>query len=121
MNVAVESMSTEAEQPTGTRPFAGFEWLLAGRYLRTRRREGFVSVILTHKQGESYPAGGSAKTIESFGVKLHQAQLDGFQVAGFETNQYLGFFVSGLGAQENLHVASKLAPVLRNHLTKLEI
>jgi lipoprotein-releasing system permease protein len=28
-----------------TRAFAGFEWLLAGRYLRTRRREGFVSVI----------------------------------------------------------------------------
>jgi lipoprotein-releasing system permease protein len=33
------------EALTGTRPFAGFEWLLAGRYLRTRRREGFVSVI----------------------------------------------------------------------------
>jgi lipoprotein-releasing system permease protein len=30
---------------TGTRPFAAFEWMLAGRYLRTRRREGFVSVI----------------------------------------------------------------------------
>ena len=30
---------------TGTRPFAAFEWRLAGRYLRTRRREGFVSVI----------------------------------------------------------------------------
>ena len=29
----------------GTLPFAGFEWMLAGRYLRTRRREGFVSVI----------------------------------------------------------------------------
>lgn len=28
-----------------TRPFAAFEWMLAGRYLRTRRREGFVSVI----------------------------------------------------------------------------
>src|SRR5215210_3072379 len=28
-----------------TRAFAGFEWMLAGRYLRTRRREGFVSVI----------------------------------------------------------------------------
>jgi len=28
-----------------TRPFALFEWMLAGRYLRTRRREGFVSVI----------------------------------------------------------------------------
>ena len=28
-----------------TRPFAGFEWMLALRYLRPRRREGFVSVI----------------------------------------------------------------------------
>jgi lipoprotein-releasing system permease protein len=28
-----------------SRPFAAFEWMLAGRYLRTRRREGFVSVI----------------------------------------------------------------------------
>jgi lipoprotein-releasing system permease protein len=28
-----------------TRPFAAFEWMVAGRYLRTRRREGFVSVI----------------------------------------------------------------------------
>lgn len=36
-------MSTTA--PTGTKPFSLFEWMLAGRYLRTRRREGFVSVI----------------------------------------------------------------------------
>ena len=28
-----------------TRPFSAFEWLLAGRYLRARRREGFISVI----------------------------------------------------------------------------
>src|SRR5918993_1367123 len=30
---------------SGTKPFSLFEWMLAGRYLRTRRREGFVSVI----------------------------------------------------------------------------
>jgi lipoprotein-releasing system permease protein len=45
VNVAVETPVSAEPQPTGTRPFAGFEWLLAGRYLRTRRREGFVSVI----------------------------------------------------------------------------
>ena len=28
-----------------TRPFARFEWMLALRYLRARRREGFISVI----------------------------------------------------------------------------
>lgn len=30
---------------TGTAPFAPFEWTIAGRYLRTRRKEGFVSAI----------------------------------------------------------------------------
>ena len=44
MSAATETQ-TQGETPTRTRPFAGFEWLLAGRYLRTRRREGFVSVI----------------------------------------------------------------------------
>lgn len=29
----------------GTGPFAAFEWLLALRYLRARRKEGFISVI----------------------------------------------------------------------------
>ena len=30
---------------TDTRPFAPFEWMLALRYLRARRKEGFISVI----------------------------------------------------------------------------
>jgi lipoprotein-releasing system permease protein len=34
-----------ATKSSGTKPFSLFEWMLAGRYLRTRRREGFVSVI----------------------------------------------------------------------------
>ncbi len=32
-------------EPTGTRPFAPFEWMLSLRYLRARRKEGFISVI----------------------------------------------------------------------------
>jgi lipoprotein-releasing system permease protein len=32
-------------QASDTRPFAGFEWMIAGRYLRARRKEGFISVI----------------------------------------------------------------------------
>ena len=30
---------------TRTRPFSGFEWLVAGRYLRAKRAESFISVI----------------------------------------------------------------------------
>jgi lipoprotein-releasing system permease protein len=32
-------------EATHTRPFAAFEWMLALRYLRARRKEGFISVI----------------------------------------------------------------------------
>ncbi|HVY20141.1 MAG TPA: lipoprotein-releasing ABC transporter permease subunit [Bauldia sp.] len=32
-------------EPIGTQPFAPFEWMLALRYLRARRKEGFISVI----------------------------------------------------------------------------
>jgi len=31
--------------PTGTHPFSAFEWMLSLRYLRARRKEGFISVI----------------------------------------------------------------------------
>lgn len=32
-------------EPSGTRPFAPFEWMLSLRYLRARRKEGFISII----------------------------------------------------------------------------
>lgn len=32
-------------EPIRTAPFAPFEWMLSGRYLRARRKEGFISVI----------------------------------------------------------------------------
>jgi len=32
-------------EPTGTHPFSFFEWMISLRYLRARRKEGFISVI----------------------------------------------------------------------------
>ncbi|MFA6265393.1 MAG: lipoprotein-releasing ABC transporter permease subunit [Pseudolabrys sp.] len=32
-------------EPNGTRPFSQYEWMLSLRYLRARRKEGFISVI----------------------------------------------------------------------------
>ncbi|MEQ4600704.1 MAG: lipoprotein-releasing system transmembrane subunit LolC, partial [Methylobacteriaceae bacterium] len=34
-----------ARASASTPPFAGFEWIIAGRYLRARRRGGGVSVV----------------------------------------------------------------------------
>src|ERR1700691_3702370 len=38
-------MDETMSEPVRTQPFAPFEWLLSGRYLRARRKEGFISVI----------------------------------------------------------------------------
>src|SRR4030088_426574 len=38
-------MDESMNEPIRTPPFAPFEWLLSGRYLRARRKEGFISVI----------------------------------------------------------------------------
>ena len=38
-------MEEAMSEPVRTPPFAPFEWLLSGRYLRARRKEGFISVI----------------------------------------------------------------------------
>src|SRR5438045_9216765 len=38
-------MDKTVNEPAHTAPFAPFEWMLSGRYLRARRREGFISVI----------------------------------------------------------------------------
>src|SRR6202048_2356277 len=38
-------MDETMNEPIKTALFAAFEWMLSGRYLRARRREGFISVI----------------------------------------------------------------------------
>src|ERR1700709_2390994 len=39
------TMDEAMNETLRTPPFAPFEWLLSGRYLRARRKEGFISVI----------------------------------------------------------------------------
>ncbi len=38
-------MDEAMTEPVQTAPFAPFEWMLSARYLRARRKEGFISVI----------------------------------------------------------------------------
>ena len=45
MSIAAPSHDTADAANSGTKPFAAFEWMLASRYLRARRAQGFISVI----------------------------------------------------------------------------
>jgi len=42
---ALDQRAATPSRSVDTAPFAPFEWMLAGRYLRARRKEGFISVI----------------------------------------------------------------------------
>jgi lipoprotein-releasing system permease protein len=45
MSRAPDPSANVPDEPVGARPFAAFEWMVALRYLRARRAQGFVSVI----------------------------------------------------------------------------
>lgn len=81
------------------------------------RGEGSIlSVILTRRDGASFPAGYFLKAGAPRGLDLYQAQLEGMHVAGFESKEYFGFVVSDLGQDAVLQIASEIASPLRNAL-----
>jgi len=45
MTALTDSAAENRPEPTGAPPFSGFEWMMSLRYLRARRKEGFISVI----------------------------------------------------------------------------
>ena len=76
---------------SGTTPFSAFEWMLAGRYLRARRKEGWISVIA------GFSLAGIALGVATLIIVM--AVMNGFReelmgkILGFNGH----FMVQGLG------------------------
>jgi anti-sigma factor (TIGR02949 family) len=79
-----------------------------------------VSLVITRKGTDGFPEADLGATLQAAGVSVHAADIDDYQVAGFETRDFLGFVVSGLSYEENLHVASLVTPGMREFLAGLE-
>ena len=67
---------------------------------------------------------GDAATFRSVysvppGVPIFGAHMSNLEVAGFETRDYLAFVVSDLSREDNLQIASTLAPPVQAFLSKL--
>jgi anti-sigma factor (TIGR02949 family) len=70
-----------------------------------------LSVILTRSEGAQL---GNAFTSGASGsVNLYEAHLEGMNVAGFESKEYLGFVVSDLSQDTTIQIANELAPPLK--------
>ena len=92
-------------EPTSTRVFAPFEWMLSLRYLRARRKEGFISVIA----GFSFLGIMLGQALSDDGVKLAIPIVESQALASspFSTT---GVLVRGIRAADLM----KLSPIAKN-------
>ena len=94
--------------------FEGREFI----HLILSNQQTLLSLVLTHKNGEAFDAQPAIAQIA--GVTLHQMREQNYSVAGFETAAYLGYVVSGLEAEQNLQLALRLAPAVKEFVARRE-
>jgi hypothetical protein len=108
---------------------AGFEMVMAHRchvgnrefaHLILKNQDRVCSLVITKKDGESFPADDAAAIEQATTVPTYRARTRDYEVTGFETRDYLGFVVSNLSPSGNRMLASSLAPAVRDFLARLE-
>jgi hypothetical protein len=87
-------------------------------HLILRRQADLVSLIVTRKNGESFPPSGAAAIIRAAEVELYEASWHNLQVAGMETRDHLVFLVSNVTKADNERIASSLVPAVSDFLRK---
>ena len=84
-------------------------------HLTLTNGSNLLSLVITRKQpGESMQA--LTVSDHASGVAVYQAAAQNYDVAGFETDQFLAYVVSDLGAPQNLQIAYALAPSVHQFL-----
>jgi hypothetical protein len=98
----------KARLPGDFRIIQGHHCTAAGRqyvHLIVTRGDKLLSLLLTRKRSGESLSGG-----------VYQEGVDRFQVMGFESHDYLVYVISDLDAQQNLQLATNIAPAVREYL-----
>lgn len=109
--------------PENYRVVVGHRCKFNGRefvHLILKGPETVLSLVLTRKNSESFSEDTVTAVIGSSGIPVREALIKDFRIIGFETRDYLAFVVSTLGRDENLKLASTIAPAVREFLAKYE-
>lgn len=89
-------------------------------HLVLRNQGEVVSLVITRKNGEAFPADGGATALQTSGVAIHEKSWHNIQVAGLETRDFLAFVISNKSQEGNEQVAVSLGPAVSDFLRKLE-
>jgi hypothetical protein len=83
-------------------------------HLTLKNESGLLSLVITRKsRGESFGADSS--------LAIHHDGVQRFQIAAFESRDYLVYVVSDLDEEGNSQMMLGLAPAIREQLHKLEL
>ena len=80
-----------------------------------------VSLAVTTKGGKTFPRRELAEVLDEFEFPLYADQVEGYEVAGFESRNHFTFVVSDLTRSENVRIATALASSVREFLSQIEI
>ena len=80
-----------------------------------------VSLAVTTKGGKTFPRRELAEVLDEFEFPLYADQVQGYEVAGFESRNHFTFVVSDLTRSENVRIATALASSVREFLSQIEI
>jgi anti-sigma factor (TIGR02949 family) len=87
-------------------------------FILTGKDGAIASVIVSEKNGESF-SGARADTVLASGLALYRHGKDGLDIAAFETDRYLAYFVSNLDEGANMKAAETLAPAMSDYLQRI--
>jgi hypothetical protein len=81
-----------------------------------------LSLVITRKvNGESFHVENLLPALNESGIPMYQAGVQRFQISAFETTDYLVYFISDLGKQQNTKLMLALAPPVKGFLAKIEL
>jgi len=87
----------------------------------TGNKGAIVSLVITEKNNESFSESDAVAVMRASGIPIYRDRQGILEIAGFESDKYLAYVVSNLDRAANLNIASLMAPVVYNHLHKLEL
>jgi hypothetical protein len=78
-----------------------------------------VSLVIARKrEGESFTKESLLPVLSESGIPMYQTGVQRFEITGFESKEHLVYVVSDLSEAENLQIATRLAPAVRDLLNK---
>ena len=90
-------------------------------HLSLRDDSNMLSLVITRKtEDESFSTDGMLPALVQSGIPMYQTGVQRFHMTAFETRDYLVYFISDLGKQQNIDLMLALSPRVKDFLVKLE-